>query len=140
MKKTTILFISHHHYDPIHAPHHIGGMQRVSYQLLTELKQHPLLDVNTHVFYPPKRFYGIYLICFYLKLLLQLTQIVKRKNIDLICYSSMVTAAIGGLLGDRLTCKQVTICHGLDVVKPIGIYQRFILPKIFMNIAPITIR
>ena len=135
--KPRVLFVSHHHFHPKKAPSEIGGMQRVSYQLVEELKTRTDIDVETWIHYRSQR-WGIWgVLGFYFRVLLNLKGHVKRHSIDWVCYSSFVMGSIAAWLGPIQTCRQMAITHGLDTVKPVALYQRFILPRIFKHLSQV---
>ncbi len=129
-----ILFVSHHHYDPVLCPHQIGGMQQVSYQLLTALKALPHVEVREAVFYAPEKGYAWSLTQYVWDVLTTLKRRVRDESIDCVLYSSMVMSGAAGLFQSSVGCVQVGICHGLDVVKPMYWYQNWALPRIMKGL------
>ncbi len=63
----------------------------------------------------------------------EIRYLIKQDKIDLILFSSMVTASLAVLLKKTLSksrVKTAAIVHGQDVTTPFGPYQRFV-PKVF---------
>ena len=63
----------------------------------------------------------------------RLRLLIKRREVDVILFSSMVTASLAVLLKRALRANRVkaaAIVHGQDVTKPVRVYQLF-LPKVF---------
>lgn len=58
---------------------------------------------------------------------------IRRKNVDVLLFSSMVTASLAVLLRphmERHGVRAAAIVHGQDVTKPVPAYQRFV-PRVF---------
>ena len=125
-----ILYISHLH-PPKNAPlESIGGMQRVSIQLVEELRKNPNVTVKTIIQHAPWKGIELRTSVFLAKLARKLPQIVKDYKPDVILFSSMVTASLAKLTRNKIDIPMVTINHGQDVKMPIGIYQKFV-PSVF---------
>lgn len=125
-----ILYISHLH-PPTNAPlRSIGGMQRVSMQLVKELKNNPSVITKTIIQHAPWNGIEIRTAIFLAKLGIKLPQIVKDHQPDVILFSSMVTASLARFIRNKIDIPMVTINHGYDVKMPIGIYQKFV-PSVF---------
>ena len=138
MKSTThkrkadlrILYISHLH-PPANAPlKSIGGMQRVSMQLVDELTKRDDVEIKTIIQHAPWKGIEIRTSIFLAGLARKLPKIVAEFKPDVILFSSMVTASLARLTRKKIDVPMVTINHGQDVKLPIGIYQRFV-PKVF---------
>lgn len=121
-----LLFVSHS-FPPLGRPQaNLGGMQRVAMDLGGALRDTPDLTVHEHILRSSATWAGIRTTGFLLYSLWQLPRIVRRKRIDVILFSSMVTASLAVPLRRRLAalhCTTVAIAHGLDVVLPAEIYQ-----------------
>lgn len=108
----------------------MGGMQRVSLQLVNALHANPDVTVQTRILeshwdsivWNTARFMsGLYT---------QLPVLVERIKPDVVLFSSMVTASLAVPLRARLNVPLVTINHGQDVTLPNPLYQNFV-PRIF---------
>lgn len=125
-----ILYISHLH-PPENAPlKSIGGMQRVSMQLVEELERRDDVEIKTIIQHAPWKGIEIRTSFFLARLARKLPGIVDEFKPNVILFSSMVTASLAKITRSRVDVPMVTINHGQDVKMPIGIYQKFI-PKVF---------
>ncbi len=108
----------------------MGGMQRVSMQLVNELDERKDIEIKTIIQHAPWK--GIYFKTpfFLLGLIYKLPKIVDEFKPDIILFSSMVTALLAKLTRNRISVPMVTINHGQDVKMPVDIYQSFV-PKVF---------
>jgi phosphatidylinositol alpha-1,6-mannosyltransferase len=125
-----ILYVSHLH-PPENAPlDNMGGMQRVSMQLIDELNTREDIEIKTIIQHAPWKGIEIKTAFFLTKLVFKLPKIVKEFKPDIILFSSMVTASLAKFCRNKIDVPMVTINHGQDVKMPIGIYQNFV-PKVF---------
>lgn len=125
-----ILYISHLH-PPKDAPlKSIGGMQRVSMQLVDELSKREDVVIKTIIQHAPWKGIEVRTSFFLANLARKLPGIVSDFKPDVILFSSMVTASLAKITRTRVDVPMVTINHGQDVKMPIGIYQKFV-PKVF---------
>ena len=125
-----ILYISHLH-PPENAPlDNMGGMQRVSMQLVEELSARDDIELKTIIQHAPWKGIEIKTAFFLTKLAVTLPNIVEDFKPDVILFSSMVTASLAKFCRKKIDVPMVTINHGQDVKMPIGIYQSFV-PKVF---------
>ena len=125
-----ILYISHLH-PPKNAPlKSIGGMQRVSMQLVDELRKNPDVEVKTIIQHAPWKGIELRTTFFLAKLVRKLPRIVEDYKPDVILFSSMVTASLAKLTRKKINVPMVTINHGQDVKMPVAPYQKFV-PKVF---------
>lgn len=125
-----ILYISHLH-PPEGAPlKSIGGMQRVSMQLVSELEKRNDVEIKTIIQHAPWKGIEIRTAFFLARLTRKLPRIVDEFKPDVILFSSMVTASLAKIVRNRVDVPMVTINHGQDVKMPVGIYQKFV-PKVF---------
>lgn len=108
----------------------MGGMQRVSHQLVTALRSHPGVDLHTRILDSPWNSIVWNTARFMTGLFTQLPVITDRLKPDVILFSSMVTASLAVPLRNRLHVPLVTINHGQDVTLPNAVYQAFV-PKVF---------
>ncbi len=125
-----ILYVSHLH-PPENAPlDNMGGMQRVSMQLIDELCTREDIEIKTIIQHAPWKGIEVKTAFFLTKLVFKLPKIVKEFKPDVILFSSMVTASLAKFCRNKIDVPMVTINHGHDVKLSIGIYQNFV-PKVF---------
>lgn len=125
-----ILYVSHLH-PPENAPlDNMGGMQRVSMQLIDELSTREDIEIKTIIQHAPWKGIEVKTAFFLTKLVFKLPKIVKEFKPDVILFSSMVTASLAKFCRNKIDVPMVTINHGHDVKLSIGIYQNFV-PKVF---------
>jgi phosphatidylinositol alpha-1,6-mannosyltransferase len=105
-------------------------MQRVSMQLVKELKSNPSVRIKTIIQHAPWNGIEIRTAVFLAKLVRKLPLIVKDYQPDVILFSSMVTASLARLTRNKIDVPMVTINHGQDVKMPISMYQKFV-PSVF---------
>jgi phosphatidylinositol alpha-1,6-mannosyltransferase len=125
--------VSHLHPPKDAVLENIGGMQRVSMQLVEELKHRDdvkLVDVTHEVSW---KVAGPMTAWFLLNQLFELPDLVRREKPDVILFSSMVTASLSYFLRKKIKVPMITINHGQDVTLPVNLYQKFV-PRIFENI------
>lgn len=129
-----ILYVSHTHPPEGEILENVGGMQRVSQQLVQELKRKDSVEVFTEtinvsgegrIALKTVRFLG--------KQLFQLPHKIRECEADIVLFSSMVTASLAYFIRSRVSVPMVTINHGRDVTLPVKIYQWFV-PKIFVSL------
>lgn len=129
-----LLFVSHSF--PPHGStleDNLGGMQRVATELFEALSANDQVDLSscllhsswnmTHVNTPP----------FLLRAWRTIRRAVRRQEVDVILFSSMVTASLTVPLHKTLRTyglRTAAIVHGQDVTTPFGLYQRFV-PRVF---------
>ncbi len=129
-----ILYISHTHPSDGTILENVGGMQRVSLQLIQELRCKDHVDLVTEtVNVSGKGRIGLQTFAFLVKQLVELPVRARQTQADVILFSSMVTASLAWFLRNRISIPMVAINHGRDVTLPVGIYQRF-LPKVFNSL------
>lgn len=125
-----ILYLSHLH-PPVDAPlKNMGGMQRVSLQLVETLKKNPDVVIETIKLEAEWGNIGVATTQFLLKNLVELPVRVEQFRPDIVLFSSMVTASLAPLIRSKVKVPMVTINHGQDVTMPVGSYQMFV-PRIF---------
>lgn len=108
----------------------MGGMQRVSMQLVEQLQKMEEVNINPITLHAKWKHIGIKTAGFLMKLAWQLPSITREFNADAILFSSMVTASLAPLMKKRLSIPMITINHGQDVTMPIRMYQSYV-PQIF---------
>lgn len=120
-----------HNHPPKDAPlENMGGMQRVSMQLVAEFKKKKDVEVECIIQEVPWKGIEWRTAVFLGKMYFQLPAIIEKINPDVILFSSMVTASLAGLLKDRISVPMVTINHGHDVKMQLSAYQNY-LPRVF---------
>jgi phosphatidylinositol alpha-1,6-mannosyltransferase len=121
-----ILYISHLH-PPADAPlKNMGGMQRVSLQLVETLKRNSDIELETVKLEAEWGSIGTKTAFFLLETVLKLPKLVSLYNADVILFSSMVTASIAPLIRKKIKIPMVTINHGHDVTLSVRLYQRYL--------------
>lgn len=125
-----ILYLTHLH-PPSDAPlENMGGMQRVSMQLVETLERNPDVIIEVIKLEAEWGNIGLATTRFLFKNLVELPSKVELFRPDVILFSSMVTAALAPLVRKKINVPMVTINHGQDVTLPFYIYQKFV-PRIF---------
>ena len=125
-----LLYISHLHPPPDAVLKNIGGMQRVSMQLLSEFEQDPELEVSKITLETGWKFIGLKTFFFLLRLWFFLPSYVKKNQSEIILFSSMVTGSVAWFIRKRVSIPMVTISHGHDVKLSQPMYQ-WLVPKTF---------
>ncbi len=108
----------------------MGGMQRVSLQLVNALHANPTVTVQTRILESQWKSIVWNTARFMTGLYTQLPVLVDRMKPDVVLFSSMVTASLAVPLRKRLHAPLVTINHGQDVTLPNPLYQN-VVPRIF---------
>lgn len=111
----------------------IGGMQRVSMQLVRELERKEGVNIKTELMHASWNAIGFKTAGFLLEELFRLPRIAEDFDADVILFSSMVTASLSRFIRSRVDIPMVTINHGQDVTLPVGLYQWFV-PRIFASL------
>ncbi len=128
-----LLFVSHSFPPPGRPLANIGGMQRVATELDAALARHPDVAYHHLVLRTSWRWTHVRVVPFLLRLAVQIPRMVARHRIDVVLFSSMVTAPLALLLRRKLNgTRLVAIAHGRDVTLPVAPYQRF-LPHVFAH-------
>jgi len=128
-----ILFVSHSLPPKGRPLANLGGMQRVAAKLLDALHARDDVVVEEAVLRAPWKWIHYKVGPYLLRTGWTLRQRAKRGDIDLVLFSSMVTAALAVPLRGVLRAQGVrtaAIVHGLDVTTPFPPYQWFV-PKVF---------
>jgi phosphatidylinositol alpha-1,6-mannosyltransferase len=111
-----------------------GGMQRVSRQLVDQWAKDDEIELFTEAVNVSGRgLVGLQTTFFLIKLLISLPQKVHSLKVDLILFSSMVTASLAYFLQNRIDRPMITINHGRDVTLNNAVYQKFV-PHVFKAI------
>lgn len=129
-----ILYISHTHPPEGEILENVGGMQRVSQQLIGELKRTKSVRVFTDTINVSEEGkIALNTASFLFNQIFRLPHKIRECNADVVLFSSMVTASLAYFIRDKVSVPLVTINHGRDVTLPITPYQWFV-PKIFDNL------
>ena len=129
-----ILYVSHTHPPEGEILENVGGMQRVSQQLINELRRKDEVEVITDTINVSEDGkIALHTSAFLFRNLFELPHKVREYNADVVVFSSMVTASLAYFIRDKISVPMITINHGRDVTLPVKIYQWFV-PKIFKNL------
>jgi phosphatidyl-myo-inositol dimannoside synthase len=132
MSTVRVLFVSHS-FPPQDQPmSNIGGMQRLAVELHEALRRHPAVELSAFLLRTSSRSAPVRLLPFTAKLLRSLCDIVTGDRIDLVLFSSMVTAtaSLPALNAVRQRgAKVAAMIMGRDVILRNPVYQA-ILPAV----------
>lgn len=129
-----ILYVSHTHPPEGSILDNVGGMQRVSQQLVQELKRKDAVEVFTETINVAKEGkIALRTVGFLLEQMIRLPYTIRECNADIVLFSSMVTASLAPFIRNKVSVPMVTINHGRDVTLPVKPYQWFV-PKIFESL------
>ena len=109
----------------------VGGMQRVAMDLLEYLKLHPEVEISELLLRSSWRFHHIRCAPWLLNTLLRLQVLARRRAMDAVLFSSMVTGALAPLLKRTFRAAKIpmaAIAHGRDVTLP-GVHQVFVIRR-----------
>lgn len=128
-----LLFVSHS-FPPLDAPlSNVGGMQRVATELYEALLEIPSAKVTPVVLRSTWEHTHLKAPFFLVQTAREISRMAKKEAVDVILFSSMVTASLAVLLKKKIAragIKTAAIVHGQDVTTPFGPYQRFV-PRVF---------
>lgn len=130
-----LVFVSHSFSLPAAPLANIGGMQRVAMELDSALRfygTHPL-TYDAILLRANWKWVHLLVAPFLLRTYFDLAGRIKRREVDVILFSSMVTASLAVLLQSAARARGirlVSIVHGQDVTKPVAIYRAFV-PRVF---------
>jgi len=125
-----VLYISHLHPEEGSPLENMGGMQRVSMQLVEALMQRDDVVLTTEILHANWEGIAAQTFKFAVDLLFRIPKLVEDHSIDVVLFSSMVTAALAPLIRQKVDVPMVAINHGRDVTLPVGPYQAYI-KKVF---------
>lgn len=112
-----VLFVSHKY------PPSVGGMEKQSYELISGMAQHA--KVYKIVYTGEESYFQ-----FFRKLNNRILQMIHtHPAISIIHFNDGLIATLSMLHSGYSHVKRVVTVHGLDVVFPLWIYQRVIIPK-----------
>lgn len=124
-----LLYVSHS-FPPRNRPlSNVGGMQRVATELYGALAAHDSAQMDAIVLRSSWRWTHVRVVPFMIRVLWRLRQTTRRRETDLILFSSMVTASLSVPFRARLRKQGIytaAIVHGRDVTLPVRVYQRFV--------------
>jgi phosphatidylinositol alpha-1,6-mannosyltransferase len=95
-------------------------------QLVEALEQRDDVALTTEILHANWEGIALQTFKFAVDLLFRLPKIVKEQSIDVVLFSSMVTAALAPLIRTKVDVPLVAINHGRDVTLPVGPYQKYI--------------
>jgi phosphatidyl-myo-inositol dimannoside synthase len=125
-----VLYISHLHPEEGSPLDNMGGMQRVSMQLVEALRQRDDVVLTTEILHANWEGIAAQTFKFAVELLFRIPKLIEDHSIDVVLFSSMVTAALAPLIRKKVDVPMVAINHGRDVTLPVGPYQAYI-KKVF---------
>lgn len=126
-----ILYVSHTHPSKGTILDNVGGMQRVSRQLIDELRKSENIELRTHTInVSGEGLVALQTTSFLINSLFSLPRKALEFKADVILFSSMVTASLAYFIRGRVNIPMVTINHGRDVTLENKIYQAFV-PRVF---------
>ncbi len=99
----------------------VGGMQRMATELHAALTRHPEVQLSSLLLRTSWRWTHVRMVPFGIRLLRQIPRIVEKEKIDVVLFSSLVTAALAVPLHRKvkaLGARTAAVAHGLDVVLP----------------------
>lgn len=128
-----ILFVSHS-LPPAGRPlDNVGGMQRVATKLHEALAAHEAVDLSSILLRSTWRWIHVRTVPFLAKAGWKLRRAAQADAVDVVLFSSMVTATLALPLRRVFEAHGVTtaaIVHGLDVTMPFKPYQ-WLVPRVF---------
>lgn len=131
-----ILYVSHSFPLPDDPLSNVGGMQRVAVALYRTLSGRDDVVVTPLLLETSWKMTSVRTGPFLLRLVQQIPRIVREKQIDVVLFSSMVTASALLLAGDRVRKAGATtaaIPVGRDVTLPNPLYQRLV-PRVLKTL------
>lgn len=128
-----LLFVSHS-FPPANDPlSNVGGMQRVALELFRAFADRTDVSVDELVLRTSWKQTPLRTPPFMLRALAEIPFRVRRDGIQVVVFSSMVTAGLAPLLRQLLpsSVKLAAIVHGLDVTTDVRLYQNIVVPRVF---------
>lgn len=131
-----LLFVSHSLPPEGRPLANIGGMQRVAQKLhesLIEKRRASALHYDSLLLRSPWRTLHVKVPFFLARAGWRLRRLAKRESVDVVLFSSMVTASLAVPLQsvfEQYGVRTAAIVHGLDVTTPFAPYQWFV-PRVF---------
>jgi phosphatidylinositol alpha-1,6-mannosyltransferase len=128
-----LLFVSHS-FPPIGRPEaNVGGMQRVASELYEALQRSKDVTSSALLLRTSWRMTHFRVPSFLWRCTRELQRHARARDVDVVLFSSMVTAATAVWAGQSLWSNGIrtaAIVHGQDVTTPFAPYQRFV-PRVF---------
>jgi phosphatidylinositol alpha-1,6-mannosyltransferase len=124
-----VLFVSHSFPLPGEPLSNVGGMQRLAVEQRSALAAHSGVELTSLVLESSSLFAEARTVPFLGRLFWQIPKLVRENRIDVVLFSSMVTAALAPALRRRLGESRVVLAAtpvGRDVTLPNVVYQRFV--------------
>jgi phosphatidyl-myo-inositol dimannoside synthase len=131
-----LLYVSHSFPLPGEPLSNLGGMQRVAVELHAALARNPEVELSTRVLETSWEKTGVRMVPFMAGLLRDLPAQVRRERIDVVLFSSLVTASSTLLLRRRIRAAgalTAAIPVGRDVTLPNRLYQRLV-PRLLRSL------
>ena len=132
-----LVFVSHSFSPPDKPLTNVGGMQRVAMELDAAVRRveadEGSLEYDALFLEASWKWVHVLAVPFLLRTWITLRRRIRRGEVDIILFSSMVTAALAVPLKKQLRkhgVKAAAIVHGQDVTKPVKVYQNFV-PRVF---------
>ena len=128
-----VLFVSHTFPLEGEPLSNVGGMQRLAVEQEAALAAHPGVELIPLVLRSSSRWTALRTGPFLASLLVTIPEVVRRRSVDVVLFSSMVTASLAPLLKRRLRDTGVLLAAtpvGRDVTLPNPLHQRLV-PRIF---------
>ena len=128
-----LLFVSHSLPPEGRSLDNLGGMQRVAADLYETLQTHPGVELSGMVLRSSWTWIHVRVGPYLARTAAALWRRARREEVDVILFSSMVTAMLAVPLRRTLKAhgvKTAAIVHGLDITTPFAPFQWF-LPKVF---------
>lgn len=128
-----ILFVSHSFPLPGQPLSNVGGMQRLAVETQEALAAHPDVYLSSLVLETAWEDTALRMVSFMARLLREIPRRVREERIDVVLFSSMVTASLVLPLRRRITAAgavTAAVPVGRDVTLPNPAYQRLV-PRIF---------
>lgn len=128
-----ILYVSHSFPLPGRPLSNVGGMQRVAQGLHAALAVHPGVELSSLLLETSWKATPYRMPGYMAGLLRSIPRVVEREGIDVVLFSSMVTASLATVLGPGLRlrgARTAAIPVGRDVTLPTPGYQ-WLVPRVF---------
>jgi len=133
VKRLRILYVSHSFPLRGQPLSNVGGMQRVATGLHDALAVHPGVELHTHVLETSWKATPYRMPGYMAGLLHRIPRTVAREGIDVVLFSSMVTASLATVLRAKVRlggARMAAIPVGRDVTLPTPGYQ-WLVPRVF---------
>jgi phosphatidyl-myo-inositol dimannoside synthase len=128
-----LLYVSHSFPVPGDPLSNVGGMQRVATELHAAFAARGDVELHSLLLETSWRWTHARMPLFLARLLREIPRVTRRERIDVVLFSSMVTASLAPALRRRMgerTPLLAAIPVGRDVTLPFGPYQRHV-PRVF---------